>query len=30
VVHDLREARDLTDEYSRRFRAMEPLNVPQQ
>ena len=26
IVRDPREARDLTDEYSRRFRAMEPLN----
>jgi general secretion pathway protein D len=25
VVRDAREARDLTDEYTRRFRAMEPL-----
>ena len=25
IVRDAREARDLTDEYSRRFRAMEPL-----
>jgi general secretion pathway protein D len=25
IVRDSREARDLTDEYTRRFRAMEPL-----
>jgi general secretion pathway protein D len=25
IVRDGREARDLTDEYTRRFRAMEPL-----
>ena len=25
LVRDGNEARDLTDEYSRRFRAMEPL-----
>ncbi len=25
IVRDAREARDLTDEYTRRFRAMEPL-----
>ena len=26
IVHDAQEAIDLTDEYSRRFRAMEPLH----
>ncbi|NUS39077.1 MAG: type II secretion system secretin GspD [Lysobacter sp.] len=26
IVRDPQEARDLTDEYGRRFRAMEPLN----
>ena len=26
IVRNNAEARDLTDEYSRRFRAMEPLN----
>ncbi len=26
IVRDSREARDFTDEYSRRFRAMEPLH----
>ena len=26
VVRNPQEARDLTDEYGRRFRAMEPLN----
>ncbi|MDQ3229374.1 MAG: type II secretion system secretin GspD [Pseudomonadota bacterium] len=26
VVRDPKDARDLTDEYSRRFRAMEPIN----
>lgn len=26
IIRNPREARDLTDEYSRRFRAMEPLN----
>jgi general secretion pathway protein D len=25
IVRNPQEARDLTDEYSRRFRAMEPL-----
>ncbi|KRG69660.1 type II secretion system secretin GspD [Pseudoxanthomonas dokdonensis] len=28
IVRNPQEARDLTDEYSRRFRAMEPLNQP--
>jgi len=26
IIRDPREARDLTDEYSRRFRSMEPIN----
>jgi general secretion pathway protein D len=26
IIRNPQEARDLTDEYSRRFRAMEPLN----
>jgi general secretion pathway protein D len=26
VIHNPQEARDLTDEYGRRFRALEPLN----
>ena len=26
LVRDPNESRDLTDEYTRRFRAMEPLN----
>ncbi len=26
IIRDVNEARSLTDEYSRRFRAMEPLN----
>ena len=25
IVRDPQEARDLTDEYGRRFRAMEPI-----
>jgi general secretion pathway protein D len=28
IVRDAQEAADLTDEYSRRFRAMEPLHQP--
>lgn len=28
IVRDAQEAADLTDEYSRRFRAMEPLQQP--
>ena len=28
IVHNAQEASDLTDEYSRRFRAMEPLQQP--
>ena len=26
IIRNPQEARDLTDEYGRRFRAMEPLN----
>ncbi len=29
IIRNPQEARDLTDEYSRRFRAMEPLNPKQ-
>jgi general secretion pathway protein D len=28
IIHNPQEARDLTDEYGRRFRALEPLNTP--
>ena len=28
IVRNPQEAADLTDEYSRRFRAMEPLQQP--
>ncbi len=28
IVRNSLEARNLTDEYSQRFRAMEPLNQP--
>lgn len=28
IVRNGQESRDLTDEYSRRFRAMEPINAP--
>ena len=28
IVRNGQESRDLTDEYSRRFRAMEPINTP--
>jgi general secretion pathway protein D len=28
VLRDQQDVRDLTDEYSRRFRAMEPLQRP--
>jgi general secretion pathway protein D len=30
VIHDPQEARNLTDEYGRRFRAMEPLRISTQ
>ncbi|GAB2493576.1 type II secretion system secretin GspD [Pseudoxanthomonas sangjuensis] len=30
IVRNLQEARDLTDEYSRKFRAMEPLHAPKE
>ncbi|MGY1410169.1 MULTISPECIES: type II secretion system secretin GspD [unclassified Luteimonas] len=30
IIRDVNEARTLTDEYSRRFRAMEPLNRAKQ
>ncbi|WP_449465823.1 type II secretion system secretin GspD [Stenotrophomonas humi] len=29
IVRNGQESRDLTDEYSRKFRAMEPINPPQ-
>lgn len=29
IVRNGQESRDLTDEYSRKFRAMEPINTPQ-
>jgi len=28
IIRDPQEARDLTDEYGQRFRAMKPLNQP--
>ena len=28
IVRNSQESRNLTDEYSKRFRAMEPLNQP--
>jgi len=28
IVRNNQESRNLTDEYSKRFRAMEPLNAP--
>ena len=30
IVRNGQESRNLTDEYSRRFRAMEPINTPRQ